>query len=203
MMRTSDSTLSPRPCELCGKTFIPQQPHHRTCPECFHGQRGGRGGRGEESRLAPTPAALPNDYLANGYFADAKRGVMFPELLTTSAECIAAAMAAADMSMAQIRRYFTMSRSLEDRLKSGEAYDVVANKLRQMKANVAAVVGRVQENRQREQLTRTLKEFIDRNVDAAVQSEQAFRKGFLPHFECVLAYFYWHNSHKGGGRRGA
>jgi hypothetical protein len=33
--------------------------------------------------------------------------------------------------------------------------------------------------------------FIERNVELAVQDEHSFRKGFLPHFESVLAYFVY------------
>src|SRR5581483_9146872 len=137
-----------------------------------------------------------------GYFDDPKRGVLRADLLTTTASQVAEALVNADASMGQVRRYFTMARSLQDRLDSAHAFDEIANELRRMKANVAAVVGRVNDERQRERLAQTLKVFIDRNVDAAVLDRAAFLKGFLPHFECVLAFFIWFNSQRGGRRRG-
>src|SRR5580765_4821072 len=86
---------------------------------------------------------FPDRYLANGYFKSGERAVVMPELLNLVAFNIAKALADANVSMAQVRRYFTMARFLQSRLESGEAYDVVANELLRMKANVAAVVGRL------------------------------------------------------------
>ena len=34
-------------------------------------------------------------------------------------------------------------------------------------------------------------QFINRNVELAVEDEQSFRRGFLQHFESVLAYFVY------------
>ncbi|MBM4047462.1 MAG: type III-A CRISPR-associated protein Csm2 [Planctomycetes bacterium] len=183
-------------CESCGKMFTPRESFHRTCFECFAKQRGAPTGR-EGPRAGPLPSAVPKDYLTRGYFQDAERRVVFPELLEARAMGIAEALSRANVSMGQVRRYFTMARFLENRLESGESYDLIANELRRMKANVAAVVGRVQDGYQREGLTRTLKSFIDQNVDAAVRDKESFLKGFLTHFECVLCYFVWYTSQKG------
>jgi CRISPR type III-A-associated protein Csm2 len=203
MANVSEGPPGARKCPSCGKTFVPREAHHRTCFDCFKKQRDAGGGPGGEARAPAARAGAADDYLAAGYFADPGRGVLFPELLTTVAEQWARELAGADVSMGQVRRYFTMARSLEDRLDNNESYDLVANELRRMKANVAALVGRTQDPFQRERLTRTLKAFLDLNVEAAVRDRQSFLKGFLPHFECVLAYFYWFNSQKGGRRRGA
>ena len=35
------------------------------------------------------------------------------------------------------------------------------------------------------------KQFIDRNMELAVQDEDSFRRGFIQHFESVLAYFVY------------
>lgn len=181
--------MEKRKCTSCGKLFQPKLPHHHTCWDCSQQQRAG--------------GLIGEDYLAKGYFTDPGNSVVSAELLSTEATRIAKMLSDAEVSMGQVRRYFTMARFLKDRLQSGEVFGVVANELRRMKANVAAVVGRVQEGAQRERLTRTLKEFLDRNFDVAVRDAQSFVKGFLPHFECVLAYFVWHNSQRGGRRRGA
>jgi CRISPR type III-A-associated protein Csm2 len=198
MATTSEGTAGERRCESCGRTFRPREPHHRTCRDCFQGGHPPAGGTGPGGAVA----SLPAHYLAKGYFDPAK-GVIFAELLNGLANQVAQALSDAEVSMAQVRRYFTMARSLEDRLASGRDYAEVANELRMMKANVAAVVGRILEFRQRERLTGTLKAFLDRNIDMAVRDQKSFLKGFLPHFECVLAYFIWHNSQKGGRRRGS
>ncbi|MFB6272241.1 MAG: type III-A CRISPR-associated protein Csm2 [Salinibacter sp.] len=171
-------------CEQCGRTFDAKNPNHRFCPECFQSRRrGGSGGNRPQ---------LPNGYLGDGYFRDPDERVMHPELLTTQAEAVAQAFAQADVSQSQVRRYYTMVRSLKNQLDAGERFDRVANKLREMKANVAAIVGREDNKRRRAQLDATLKTFIDRNVDAAVDDEAAFLEGFVPHFQTVLAYFYYH-----------
>jgi CRISPR type III-A-associated protein Csm2 len=188
---------------VCGISFTPYQPGHTRCQNCFKKQRGADAEVGQgSSGIGQNSIGLPSGYLDNGYFVDPERGVVLPELLTTEAYNIAESFANANVSMSQVRRYFTMARFLEDRLKSNQGtYDEVANELRRMRANVSAVVGRIQEFRERQRLTETLKAFIEANVDAAVADEISFKKGFLPHFECVLGYFYWHNSQK-GGRRG-
>jgi CRISPR type III-A-associated protein Csm2 len=189
MTKPHEGGAAQKVCAGCGKVFHPTQPHFDRCPDCF--------------RQGPRPGGetLPTGYLETGYFGN-KPGILRAELLTSQAQQIAQALAQADVSMGQLRRYFTMSRALRDRLENQDSYAEIANELRRMRANVAAVVGRVQDGRQRDRLSNTLKVFIDRNVDTAVSNEQSFLKGFLPHFECVLAYFYWFNSQKGGRRRG-
>lgn len=198
MTKTNEGVLGDRKCESCGKTFRPKESYHRTCWDCSQERRGGASG--SEGRSGGSAANLPADYLKKGYFSDSAKGIVSAELLNGVANQVAQMLSEAGVSMAQVRRYFTMARSLEDRLASGEDYAQVANELRKMKANVAAVVGRIQDYHQRDRLTGTLKAFLDRNIDSAVRDEQSFLKGFLPHFECVLAYFIWHNSQKGGRR---
>ncbi len=192
MATIGERTQKPITCASCRKPFTPSNPRFTTCYDCH-----------QKHRLGEVAPAFPKGYLEKGYFSNAEKGVVYPDLLTGDADVIARALAEADVSMAQLRRYFNMARFLQNRLESGEDYEVIANQLRRMKANVAAVVGRIQDSRERDRLARTLKTFIDKNLDAAVQSCLSFKKGFLLHFECVLSYFYWHKSQMGGGRRGA
>ena len=48
----------------------------------------------------------------------------------------------------------------------------------------------------REVAPEEFRQFIDRNVELAVQDEESFRKGFLQHFESVLAYIVYYSREK-------
>jgi CRISPR type III-A-associated protein Csm2 len=91
----------------------------------------------------------------------------------------------------QLRRFYTKAKTAEGRLKAGEPFSSVTASILELKQHAANAVGRAQ-GRNEEAGLKLLKQFIDRNVELASKSEKAFLKGFLPHFQGVVAYFKFH-----------
>lgn len=175
-----------RQCESCGKQFTPRQSHHRKCPDCFR-QSGGGGRRSSKS------VQLPDGYLAQGYFDP--DGHIHPDLITSTAEEIAKRLGVGGVTANQLRRFYTKAKTAEQRLKAGEPFPSVTAGILELKQHAANAVGRAQGKNEQAGLE-LLKQFIDRNVDLATKSEEAFRKGFLPHFQGVVGYFKYHNPKK-------
>lgn len=197
------SKTSERRCESCGKMFTPKQDFHRTCYDCFKKQRGkGSSGRGpggrnsggrERRRQSAADAHLPDGYLSQGYFDN--DGNLFRELVTKLPEEIARKLGVGGVTSTQLRRFFNKAKTAEQRLDAGEPFNSVVPTVLELKQHAANSVGRAQGKNEQAGLE-LLKQFIDKNVDAAVADEIAFRKAFLLHFQGVVAYFKYHNPKK-------
>jgi CRISPR type III-A-associated protein Csm2 len=163
-------------CESCGRTFEAREDFHRYCPECFRERRAGR----------PT-FRFDTDYLKDGYFLDTEREKLRPEILDTVAVDAAKALGSArpPMTSHQLRRFFNKMRAIEDKVDSGHDFGTVRADIYAFKRDVAYAVGRGVVSEQ-------FKRFIDRNVELAVSDEGSFKKGFIQHFQSVLAYFVYY-----------
>ncbi|VUZ84399.1 hypothetical protein MELA_00770, partial [Candidatus Methylomirabilis lanthanidiphila] len=153
----------------------------------------------DRSRMAgpPRPPGLPDGYLNRGYFDE--KGNIFHDLVTTKPEEIAKGLGAGGVTSTQLRRFYTKAKAVEQRVDSGESFDSVVGRILELKQHAANAVGRAQ-GRDEQAGLELLKKFIDRNVDLAVKGKEAFRKGFLLHFQGVVAYFKYYDLKKGGGR---
>jgi CRISPR type III-A-associated protein Csm2 len=182
-MSTMSGNLGQRRCEICGKMFRPKQPHHRTCFDCAKGQfQGGPANHELQQRFT----AYLKQVLEQGYFD--QKGNLRPALRVEDAQLVANVLANAGVTGGQLRRFFTMARALEQRLDNSADFAVIAPDIARLQPLVAAIIGRTQSDAQRSKLG-VLREFIDTNARKARDNERAFRKGFLPHFEGVIAYF--------------
>jgi len=132
---------------------------------------------------------LPNEYLGKGYFDE--RGNVFQELVTTAAEEVAKKLGTEGVTSTQLRRFYTKAKAVEQRMSAGENFESLIAGILELKQHAANAVGRAQ-GRDAEQGLKILKSFIDRNVELAVKGRDAFRKGFLLHFQGVVAYFKYH-----------
>jgi len=142
---------------------------------------------------APAPAlgSQLQDYLnflKRGYF-DNEDNVRC-ELLTTMAEHVAQVLGGAKMTSAQINRFFRHVRAIE-REGDTKAFAELIPRIQSLKPLVANYTGRgnTEQERQRRQ---EFKRFIDFNVELAQKDIRSFKKGFVPHFESVVAYFKYH-----------
>lgn len=138
-------------------------------------------------------ALLPEGYLARGYLD--QNGNIYPELITDHAEHVARKLRG--MTQSQFRRYFNHARWIEERVRKGTDFNSLRYELDRMKP--IAMAGLVDRNAK---VTRAFAEMVHRMVDA-VKTGDDFVKGFMPHFEAVLAYFIYYNNEKGrrGGHR--
>jgi CRISPR type III-A-associated protein Csm2 len=192
MAKVNEGMSGERRCESCSKTFRPKEHRHRTCRECFQkGRAGGVPGSAGESGGSAT--GLPVDYLKKGYFDG--DGNIFPELVTGAGEEVARRLGVGGVTSTQLRRFYSKAKTAEQRLDAGEPFASVVASILELKQHAANAVGKAQ-GRDEEAGLRLFKDVIDRNVDQAVRSEKAFRKGFLIHFQGVVAYFKFHNPKK-------
>ena len=147
-------------------------------------------------RREQKPPSLPPGYLEGGYF-DQKDKIR-PELITRTAEDIARTLGNAGVTTAQLRRFFGQVRSIERELAARDRdFEAVAPQIQSLKPMVANYVGRGNNPWERER-REVFKRFIDRNVDRVMagNDERFFKRGFVPHFESVVAYFKYHFPNK-------
>lgn len=137
-------------------------------------------GRQYEQRRPP-PSGLPQGYLREGYF-DAK-GNLRPEVITDLAEEAARALGNARPSMTstQLRRFYNKTRFVRQKLDAGTSWEKVIGDIHSLKRDAANAVGK-------NNAPGVFKYFIDTNVQLAVQSKDSFIRGFLEHFQSVVAY---------------
>lgn len=131
---------------------------------------------------------FPAGYLQGGYFGE--KGNIKCDLLTNIAEQVAKMLGGSGVTSTQLRGFFMQVRAIERRLEQTSFAEVMPQ-IQKLKPMVANYVGRGKneaERRRRE----NLKRFIDRNAELAMQSEKDFRRGFIPHFESVVAYYKYH-----------
>jgi CRISPR type III-A-associated protein Csm2 len=147
---------------------------------------------------APRPATAPParldtrtafqfgpDYLANGYFEQKNdQRYLRPEVLDTLAIDVAKVLGNRAMKSHQLRRFFNKARGIEARLDREKNFEAIKADIYGFKRDVVYQVGR-------KVVPEEFHQFIHRNVELAVEDEQSFRKGFLQHFESVLAYFVY------------
>jgi CRISPR type III-A-associated protein Csm2 len=190
-------------CENCGKTFVPEQPHHRYCSSrCHQEAQGRREGGGRQREIRPpkpdtrTDFRFTGDYLKDGYLVEKEveiegkkqpKKVVRPEVVDELAINVAKALGNAEPKMKshQLRRFFNKMRAIEAKLDTVKSFELVKPDILGFKRDVAYAAGRGV-------VADEFKQFIDRNVGLAVQSEDDFRLGFIEHFQSVLAYFVYY-----------
>lgn len=89
------------------------------------------------------------------------------------------------MKTHQIRRIFNKVRGIETKLKCDKDFEEVIADIVSLRRDVAYQVGRQVTPEESQQ-------FIDRNVELSAQNEDNFVRGFMQHFESVLAYFVYY-----------
>jgi len=138
-------------------------------PERSSGRPGGtQGGRG---------GAFPPGYPT--YFG--QDGHTRVELLLKEAENLAACFERDRLKRHQLRAFYDHAKRQLQRLQCGASFGAVHPEIAKLKAFAADRAGRA------DPLPLSFKRFIDLNVDA-VKDRTSFEKGFMPHFEAVVAY---------------
>jgi CRISPR type III-A-associated protein Csm2 len=133
--------------------------------------------RDDTRRGGGTGNAFPPAYPQ--YFT--KEGYTRVELLKEEAEQIAERFAADRLTRHQLRAFYDHAKKQLQRLQYGTAFAEVHAEVARLKAFAADRAARANP------IPRSFKEFIDRNIDA-IRDEKSFEKGFMPHFEAVVAY---------------
>ena len=148
-----------------------------------HSRYGGDAGYNGGNR----PEGLPEGYLKGGYFenagADGQKRLR-KELILVTARDIAVAIANAkpELATSQMRKYFDYARNIGEKLRqSGGDY-------RQVEADVAKLVPFATDAKNKRKIPDVFYDFIIANV-SAVHGADDFTKGFLEHFQAVIAYY--------------
>lgn len=140
------------------------------------------------SSQQPNPSSkgakgLPDGYLEDGYFDTQKH--LKREYIVEYAHDIAQRLAYdkyKPMSAAGLRRFFTKVRFLERKLLTKGDFNTIV-------PEILALIPYVHNAKTRGVVPNLFQEFIEKNVNTAVESKDAFCKGFLKHFEYVVAFF--------------
>jgi|SRR5579885_1412625 CRISPR/Cas system CSM-associated protein Csm2 small subunit len=137
------------------------------------GKSSGRGGRREGSD-DPFPPGYPTYFGPDGHTR--------VDLLLQEAESLAACFERERLKRHQLRAFYDHAKRQLQRLQYGASFGAVHPEIAKLKAFAADRAGRAENP-----LPLSFKRFIDLNV-GAVKDQNSFEKGFMPHFEAVVAY---------------
>ena len=154
-----------------------------------------RGGQPPPQRgktYPPSVPGLPQGYLEKGYF-DAK-GNLLPEVIQKWPEELAQLLHQEGLTATQLRRFFNRARNLESQSGAGKPFDRLKEEILSLKVLVTAAVGR-------KVAPELLKQFMDKNVELAIKSPDSFKRGFMTHFQSVVAYVKYLESKQQPKRR--
>lgn len=162
--------MSPlKKCKVCGKVL--SNPRYPTCYDCHN-----------------KPAALPKNYLINGYFDE--KGNLYEDLITDTASLLAYNFGKGrnGLTTSQLRRFFSHVRAVENRLNMLGSYNLVKSEIQKLKPFAAEAFGK-------NKIPKVFYKFIEKNM-ALVKDKKSFKNGFIEHFQAVVAYFYYHHPRK-------
>ncbi|MGO9264668.1 MAG: type III-A CRISPR-associated protein Csm2 [Candidatus Binataceae bacterium] len=135
------------------------------------------GRRREDERRSGGGNVFPPGYPQ--YFT--KEGHTRVEVVKEEAERTAEQFARDKLTRHQLRAFYGHSKKQLQRLQYGTPFAEVHFEVARLKAFAADRAARANP------IPPSFKEFIERNVDA-IRDEKSFEKGFIPHFEAVVAY---------------
>lgn len=125
--------------------------------------------------------SLPDDYLSKGYFDE--DGCLREELVTSVAQEVAQSFLP-KLKSSQLRRFYGHIKKAENRLSYTDDWACVNTEVKKLIpfAHDAAASPKPK-------VPQTFLEFIKRNLSlVSKENEKAFTKGFVPHFEAVVAF---------------
>ncbi len=144
-----------------------------------HGEKGYQGGKKPEG-----PRGLPDGYLREGYFSS--DGHIQEELLTITADAVAKSFGQGfpRLTTGQLRRFYGHVKTAE------KSYQYTGDE-KKLVLDIKALASFVAEAQGKKKVPRDFYIFIKKNTEM-VKSEKDALKGFMPHFQAVVGYFYLH-----------
>ena len=130
--------------------------------------------RGRDSGTNPLPPGYPKYFKDNGHLR--------VEMAMGEAQALAARFESDGLKRSQLRAFYDHAKRQLQRLAYGVPFEDVHPEIARLRAFAADRAGRAENA-----LPQSFKQFIDRNVEA-VTNRVSFEKGFMPHFEAVVAY---------------
>ena len=143
-----------------------------------------QGGQGQHRGKNPGSRGLPQGYLREGYFSS--DGHIREELLTTTAEAVAKSFGEAfpKLTTGQLRRFYGHVKTAE------KSYQYSGDE-RKLVLDIKALASFVAEAQGKKKVPREFYKFIKINTEK-VQSDRDVLRGFMPHFQAAVGYFYYY-----------
>lgn len=162
-------------CEKCGQPL--KDSKFKYCYKC-------------NAAMTTSLSGLPTDYLAQGYFDE--EGNLFERYIVKDgdADDIAKQLGSDKPAMTnhQLRRFYNHVRAAENRLQMSNNFEAVYIDLKKLDPFVAEAKGKGK-------IPDLFYKFMTKNL-ASVKTEKDFLKGFLDHFQAVVAFFTFHHPKK-------
>jgi CRISPR type III-A-associated protein Csm2 len=113
-----------------------------------------------------------------------KEGFLRTELLKEEAEQRAQDFHRRGLTRHQLRAFFDHAKKQLQRLQYGAPFREILPEIIRLKTAAADRAARTGPNR----IPSDFRRFIDSNIDA-ITDQRSFERGFMPHFEALVAYF--------------
>jgi len=126
----------------------------------------------------PPAPRIPGEE-AKSYFDE--KGNVLPQVIQEWPMKLARGFKNGGLSSTQLRRFFNKARGIEQKLKSGKDFDRLKEEILTLKPLAAASVGK-------KNAPESFNRFMEINVQKAIESKEAFTRGFLIHFQSIVAY---------------
>lgn len=172
-------------CRICGKQTIGDYQYCMQCnPQMSNRSKQSPDGRRRNPSGGNNPAqGLGGDYLKNGYFHFVNgKPYLREEIFTTEAELVARVLSTKGMTSASLRRFYQKVMGINQRFKDTGDFEEAKPCLFSLYPNAADAVTR------NNNVPEEFRQFINKNVKLATKDAYHF-KGFVEHFQSVLAYF--------------
>ena len=160
-------------CKLCNEPL--KDDKYDTCYKCSQESR--KSGSGDSQ-------GLPVEYvhkLEKGYFDP--KGHIWEEFITTTASIVAKSFGT-KLKTHQLRRFYEHAKAAENRLRMTGDWDAVNVDIKKLGPFVSEAKGK-------DKIPQSFYDFVDKNIKA-IKLQKDFEKGFMEHFQAVVAYFTYH-----------
>lgn len=144
---------------------------------------GYQGNQGNRNYNSPRESSygLPKGYLEGGYFD--QEGYLKDKLITDAASDVAKGFGK-EMSNSQLRRFYGHVKTAE------KAYSY-SKDTKKLINDVSLILSFAAEAKGKEKVPSVFYDFIHKNIQN-IKTAKDILKGFIPHFQAVVAYFTYH-----------
>lgn len=120
--------------------------------------------------------------LENGYFND--NGYIKPEYQVEYPQQLAGFFAGQgeQNKIAQIRKFFDQIRLSEGKFKLRKDFNAIMPELYEL-------IPLLESTKNRKHITQEFQDYLTANINEAVKTAKNFEKGFIPHFQALVAYY--------------
>ena len=166
----------------CHKNSYSREPVEGDIVEYQQGEKDGKKNAQNVTfkRSMPNPFTEYLDFLSQGYFVESN--YLKENFIIEYPMLLANILVQKGNKVNQIRNYFGHVVNIAGVYKTNKDFNRV-------KVELQKLIPTATKSFDKKNITTEFKDFIIENVKQAIKSEDAFIKGFLPHFECLVNYY--------------